>query len=194
MTLNEEELAKQQEELKKLEQELEESKEEEGELAPSNENASQNGEAGASGAAQNTNDPDERSIFVKNVDYGADEASLTEHFVICGEIVRVHIRKDHRTQQPLGQAYIEFANKESSLKAKHLNESLFRGRQLTVEPKRKNIRGMGRGSSYRGRGGNPRALFAQIMGIFNRGMGFRGRFRGGGFRGRGRGGAGGPPA
>ena len=27
------------------------------------------------------------------------------------------------------------------MKAKHLNESLFKGRQLTVEPKRKNIRG-----------------------------------------------------
>ena len=43
------------------------------------------------------------------------------------------------------QAYIEFASKESSMKAKHLNESLFKGRQLTVEPKRKNIRGMSRG-------------------------------------------------
>lgn len=86
-----EELLKQQEELKKLEQELEESKEEEGELAPSNENS----DAGKE-------DPDERSVFVKNVDYGADEAQLTEHFKLCGEISRVHIRKDHRTSQPLG--------------------------------------------------------------------------------------------
>ena len=38
-------------------------KEEEGELAPSNENS----DAGKE-------DPDERSVFVKNVDYGADEA------------------------------------------------------------------------------------------------------------------------
>ena len=74
------------------------------------------------------------------------------------------------------------------MKAKHLNESLFKGRQLTVEPKRKNIRGMSRGGTYRGgRGG--RALFSQIMSLFGRGMGFRG-FRGrGGYRGgRGRGG------
>lgn len=71
---------------------MEESKEEEGELAASNENS---GEAGA-------NDPDERSVFVKNVDYGADEAQLTEHFKLCGEITRVTIRKDHRTSQPLG--------------------------------------------------------------------------------------------
>ena len=40
--------------------------EEEGEIAGSQENASQNGDA-----AQN--DPDERSVFVKNVDYGADQ-------------------------------------------------------------------------------------------------------------------------
>ena len=67
-------------------------KEEEGELAASNENS---GEAGA-------NDPDERSVFVKNVDYSADEAQLTDHFKLCGEILRVTIRKDHRTSQPLG--------------------------------------------------------------------------------------------
>lgn len=75
------------------------------------------------------------------------------------------------------------------MKAKHLNESLFKGRQLTVEPKRKNIRGMGRGGGFRGgRGG--RALFSQFMSLFGRGMGFRGGFRGrGGYRGRGRGGA-----
>jgi len=76
------------------------------------------------------------------------------------------------------------------MKAKHLNESLFKGRQLTVEPKRKNIRGMSRGGGIRGgRGG--RALFSQFMSLFGRGMGFRGGFRGGrgGYRGgRGRGG------
>lgn len=90
---------------------------------------------------------------MKNVDFGADDTQMREHFKLCGEIVRVTIRKNKFTQQPLGQAYIEFSSKESSLKAKHLNESLFRGRQLTVEPKRKPIRGMSRGNSFRGRGG-----------------------------------------
>ena len=68
-------------------------KEEDGEIpgGGSNENASQSGENAAA------NDPDERSVFVKNVDYGADEAQLIEHFKICGEIVRVTIRKDHRS-------------------------------------------------------------------------------------------------
>jgi len=85
------EIAKLEEENKKLALELEESKEEEGELAASNENSEAKDE-----------DPDERSVFVKNVDYSADEATLTEHFKLCGEISRVHIRKDHRTSQPLG--------------------------------------------------------------------------------------------
>ena len=69
-------------------------KEEEGELVASNENASQNGE--------NANDPDERSVFVKNVDFGADDTQLREHFKLCGEILRVTIRRNHHTQQPLG--------------------------------------------------------------------------------------------
>jgi len=56
-------------------------------------------------------------------------------------------------------AYIEFANKESSIKAKHLNETLFRGRQLTVLAKRKNRPGMGRGGGgFNARGQNPMAM------------------------------------
>lgn len=50
-------------------------------------------------------------------------------------------------------AYIEFADKESAIKAKHLNESLFKGKQLTVLPKRKNKPGMSRGGmGFGGRG------------------------------------------
>lgn len=47
-------------------------------------------------------DPDERSVFVKNVDFSADDAQLTEHFKECGEIVRVTIRKNPHTSQSLG--------------------------------------------------------------------------------------------
>jgi hypothetical protein len=45
-------------------------------------------------------------------------------------------------------AYIEFETKEAAMKAKLHNESLFKGRQITVIPKRKNI--PGQGSSMRG--------------------------------------------
>ena len=66
------------------------------------------------------------------------------------------------------------------MKAKLLNETLFKGRQLTVVPKRKNIRGMGRGGMMGGGRGvnNPMAMMMTLM----RGM-TRGAFRGG--RGRG---------
>ena len=86
-------------------------------------------------------------------------------------------------------AFIEFASKESSIKAKHLNESLFKGRQLTVMPKRKNKPGMSRGRGFGG-GGNPMGyMMMQVMRALGRG---RGGFRGRGFRG-GRGRGGGPP-
>ena len=42
-------------------------------------------------------DPDERSVFVKNVDFSADDQQLQEHFKECGEIVRVTIRKNPHT-------------------------------------------------------------------------------------------------
>ena len=51
------------------------------------------------GAAQAgpADDPDERSVFVKNVDFSANEQQLTDHFKECGEIVRVTIRKNRHT-------------------------------------------------------------------------------------------------
>ena len=54
------------------------------------------------GKAKDGDDRDERSVFVKNVDYSADDASLREHFDCCGKIASVHIRKNFQTQQPLG--------------------------------------------------------------------------------------------
>ena len=71
---------------------------EEGELPP-DEQDDLKPEEGKPGADE---DRDERSVFVKNVDYSADEASLREHFKFCGDIASVHIRKNFQTQQPLG--------------------------------------------------------------------------------------------
>ena len=41
-------------------------------------------------------------MFVKNVDFTADDQSLIEHFKECGEIARVTIRRNPHTQQSLG--------------------------------------------------------------------------------------------
>jgi len=70
------------------------------------------------------------------------------------------------------------------MKAKLHNESLFKGRQITVIPKRKNI--PGQGSSMRG--GRQMAQFANMLAVMMGGRGMRGR---GGFRGAGH--RGGPP-
>ena len=86
---------------------------------------------------------DQKSVCVKNVDYSSDPKELQEHFQICGKIHRVTIMCNKRTGQPLGYAYIEFEEKDAAEQAIALmNDSLFKGRQLTVEHKRKNIPGL----------------------------------------------------
>jgi len=77
-------------------------------------------------------------------------------------------------------AYVEFTEPSLVAQALVLNESVFKGRNIKVVPKRTNVPGMSRG----GRGGR---------GGFRGGRGGRGGFppRGGyrgGYRGRGRGG------
>ncbi|WFD33218.1 hypothetical protein MCUN1_000031 [Malassezia cuniculi] len=114
---------------------------------------------------------DSRSIYVGNltqVDYGATPEEIQQHFQSCGTINLVTILCDKFTGHPKGYAYVEFAEQSFVENALVLNESLFRGRLLSVKPKRTNIPGM----SARGRG---------------RGRGARGGWRGRGFRARGRG-------
>lgn len=119
-------------------------------------------------------DADGRSVYVGNVDYGATAEELEAHFHGCGSINRVTILCDKFTGHPKGFAYIEFADKDSITTGQALDESLFRGRQIKVTPKRTNRPGFScTDRPPRGRGG------------------FRGRGRGGGYagynpRGRGR--------
>ncbi|EER45291.1 RNP domain-containing protein [Histoplasma capsulatum H143] len=123
-------------------------------------------------------DIDARSIFVGNVDYGASPEEIQAHFQSCGSINRVTILLDKFTGHPKGYAYVEFTEPSLVAQALVLNESVFRGRNLKVVPKRTNLPGMTRGRG-RGRGIG--------RGGFGRG-GFppRGAYRGG-YRGRGRG-------
>jgi len=126
---------------------------------------------------------DARSVYVGNVDYGATAEELEQHFHGCGSINRVTILCNKYDGNPKGFAYVEFADKDSVDTAMALDDSLFRGRQIKVLPKRTNKPGIstsnrpprGRGASgfrgggrgYRGRGG-----FGAIR---------RPRFRGRGF-------------
>nr|CCA21518.1 polyadenylatebinding protein 2 putative [Albugo laibachii Nc14] len=139
----------------------------------SNSNTSTNPNGGSSTAL------DDSSVYVGQVDYGSTPEELQALFQSCGTINRVTILCDKFTGQPKGYAYIEFASKDAVESALLLNDTMFRGRQLKVTPKRQNVRGFnytrgGRGSmrgrmSGRGRGGRGR-----VMGR----IGFRGRGRG----------------
>ncbi|KAK4447889.1 polyadenylate-binding protein 2 [Podospora aff. communis PSN243] len=128
----------------------------------------------------NKEDVDSRSIFVGNVDYSASPEEIQAHFQSCGSINRVTILLDKFTGQPKGYAYVEFTEPSLVAQALVLNESVFKGRNIKVTPKRTNIPGMSRG---RGRGG-----FRGGRGHFGGRGGFppRGGYRGG-YRGRGRG-------
>ena len=140
------------------------------------------GEPGAPGSTvlslQEKMEIDARSVFVGNVDYSATADDLERHFHGCGSVNRVTILCDKFTGHPKGFAYIEFAEKESVETATALDDSLFKGRQIKVGPKRTNRPGVS--STNRGRlrsrGG--------FRGGFARGFGYTGfrPYRGRGFR------------
>ncbi|KAK3402082.1 hypothetical protein B0T20DRAFT_346358 [Sordaria brevicollis] len=134
---------------------------------------------------ENKEDIDSRSIFVGNVDYSASPEEIQAHFQSCGSINRVTILLDKFTGQPKGYAYVEFTEPSLVAQALVLNESVFKGRNIKVVPKRTNIPGMSRG----GRGGRGSFRGGGRGGYFGGRGGFppRGAYRGG-YRGRGRGG------
>ncbi|ROW10001.1 hypothetical protein VPNG_06504 [Cytospora leucostoma] len=135
---------------------------------------------------ESKSDVDSRSIFVGNVDYSASPEEIQAHFQSCGSINRVTILLDKFTGQPKGYAYVEFTEPNLVAQALVLNESVFKGRNIKVVPKRTNVPGMssrggargGRGG-FRGRGGG--GFYGGRGGFVPRG-GYRGGYRGG-FRG-----------
>jgi len=108
---------------------------------------------------------DNRSVYIGNVDYAATAEELEQHFHGCGSINRVTILCNKFDGHPKGFAYVEFSDKDSVSTAMALDDSLFRGRQIKVMPKRTNKpgisttnrpgrgRGMSRGGRGRGGGG-----------------------------------------
>jgi len=126
--------------------------------------SSDNVQDGLSSAAQD--EVDRRSVHVGNVDYGSTPQELQEHFRSCGSINRITIMVDKFTGHLKGFAYIEFTECDSVNSAILLSDTMFRGRQLKVTAKRKNIPGFNRG-----RGG----LVARGRGRVGFGFGFRGR-------------------
>jgi len=124
-------------------------------------------------------DVDSRSVYIGNVDYGATAEELEQHFHGSGSINRVTILCNKFDGHPKGFAYVEFTDKDSVQTAMALDDSLFRGRQIKVMPKRTNkpgfsstnrpSRGGFRGRSGRGRGGGGGGYMRRPRG------GYRGR-------------------
>ena len=52
--------------------------------------------------------PDQRSVYVGNVDYGTAPEELQAHFNSCGTIDRITILCDKWTGKPKGYAYVMF--------------------------------------------------------------------------------------
>jgi len=102
---------------------------------------------------------DNRSVYIGNVDYGATAEELEQHFHGCGSVNRVTILCNKFDGHPKGFAYVEFTDKDSVQTAMALDDSLFRGRQIKVMPKRTNKPGIStthrapRGRGMRARGG-----------------------------------------
>ncbi|RSH93920.1 cytoplasmic RNA-binding protein [Saitozyma podzolica] len=95
---------------------------------------------------------DARSIYIGNVDYGATPEEIQAHFQACGTINRVTILCDKFTGHPKGYAYVEFAEPSIVQNALVLNESMFRGRLISVREKRTNVPGLNMTNRGRGRG------------------------------------------
>eukprot|EP00096_Caligus_rogercresseyi_P014487 TRINITY_DN69_c0_g1_i4.p1 TRINITY_DN69_c0_g1~~TRINITY_DN69_c0_g1_i4.p1 ORF type:complete len:213 (-),score=85.64 TRINITY_DN69_c0_g1_i4:1435-2073(-) len=85
---------------------------------------------------------DARSVYVGNVDYGSTAEELEQHFHGCGSINRVTILCNKYDCHPKGFAYVEFTENVSVVTAMALDDSLFRGRQIKVMPKRTNKPGL----------------------------------------------------
>eukprot|EP00762_Andalucia_godoyi_P001618 ANDGO_00153.mRNA.1 Polyadenylate-binding protein 2 len=133
----------------------------------------------SAGPISQSDEVDMRSVYVGNVDYSVTPEELQKHFASCGSIARVTILCDKFTGHPKGFAYIEFESADSIKAAVEISGSTLKGREIKVNPKRTNVRGMagargGRGGFMGARGGRgaPGAAGSGMgMGM---GMGMRG--------------------
>uniref|UniRef100_F7A5D0 Nucleolin like protein CiRGG1 n=1 Tax=Ciona intestinalis TaxID=7719 RepID=F7A5D0_CIOIN len=118
--------------------------------------------------ASNRNDKDERTLFVKNLPYSADENAIAELF---DGVKEVRLLTDRESGRPKGMAFIEFdstAEKETAFGLK--DELEMDGRSLYLD----NVTGGGGGGRGRGNRGG-RGGFGRGGGGFGAGRGRGGR-------------------
>ena len=73
------------------------------------------------------------NIYVGNLPYNVTEADLKEAFSAFGTVSSVTLIKDKFTDQSKGFGFVEMANNsEADAAIKGLNETAFKGRNITV--------------------------------------------------------------
>ena len=77
-------------------------------------------------------DPD-KTIYVRNLSWKADEGAIAQYFSECGELVDVRLAMKPGGQQSRGFCHISFATSEGVQAALERNQASFFGRDITVE-------------------------------------------------------------
>jgi len=101
-------------------------------------------------------------IYVGNLAFRTDEASLRNHFGSCGEVTEVHIVMDRATGRSKGFGFITFADESAVDAAIALSGQELDGRPLRIDratgESRPRSNGGGGGGGYgdRNGGGNSR--------------------------------------
>jgi len=94
-------------------------------------------------------------LYVGNLSFKTDEASLEQLFASTGPVASVHLVRDRDTGQSRGFGFVEMADDSQGRQAcETLNEREFEGRRLTVNEARPQER---RSGGYAGGGGGQRS-------------------------------------
>ncbi len=102
-------------------------------------------------------------IYVGNLPYSVTDEDLREVFGEYGELAAAEVIKDKFSGQSKGFGFVDMPNNsEADSAIKELNESVFKGRKLTVnearprEQQQRSPRGGGGGRDWGGGGGRDR--------------------------------------
>ncbi len=92
-----------------------------------------------------------QSIYVGNLSFESEEASVRELFASYGEVLSVSLPTDRETGRPRGFGFVEMSSEDAASAIAALNGTEFGGRTLNVNEARP--RGEGRGGGGYGGGG-----------------------------------------
>ncbi len=90
-----------------------------------------------------------QKIYVGNLPYEAEEASVRDLFATHGEVISVALPTDRETGRPRGFGFIEMSSEDATKAIQALDGTDFGGRSLNVNEARPRGEGGG-GGGYRG--------------------------------------------